>query len=70
MNRDLPTVKAKLDTSEKSKAEFLQPMQALKIDQAYAAWGIGREALVTSSPCPMPHSLCPKTTSPCGWSFS
>ncbi|EKE99167.1 hypothetical protein FDUTEX481_03360 [Tolypothrix sp. PCC 7601] len=26
--------------------------------------------MVCSFPCPMPHSQCPKTPSPCGWSFS
>ncbi|MGH1393733.1 MAG: hypothetical protein ACRAVC_06830 [Trichormus sp.] len=31
--------------------------------------GQGHGALVASSPCPMPNSQCPKTPSPCGWSF-
>jgi uncharacterized protein YjbI with pentapeptide repeats len=37
MNHDLPTAKAELDTSENSKAEFLQQLQGLKLEQAYDA---------------------------------
>ncbi|WP_414564076.1 MULTISPECIES: pentapeptide repeat-containing protein [unclassified Anabaena] len=37
MNSDLPTAKAELDTSEKSKAEFLQQLQGLRLEQAYDA---------------------------------
>ncbi len=35
-------------------------------DNRPAAWGIGHWALVIS----LPHSPCPKTPSPGGWSFS